>query len=152
MQSLDKDPLTDSAGRKGYRFVKLNGYAPTFENVAKGLYPFWVTSTVQRAPDAVADPDGNGTSTNPPTGDAAIVADIIATEAANPDVVGVAGRDHTFGRSGIAALAENGYAVRFLNGEFDGLEPVIPYTHAPGGTQSNCLEAGKVTAQNALLP
>ena len=119
MQSLENNPLHT----KPYRFVKIDGVAPTLENVFKGKYMDWVEYTYQYR---------NAISQDKKTVIAQIAKDagapgIIATELNNGFV-------HTFGASGYLANGNNFAYSHTLNLS----APVNPYTHAASGSLSNC--------------
>ncbi|NJN51812.1 MAG: hypothetical protein HC809_08575 [Gammaproteobacteria bacterium] len=119
--STDRIP---SGANNAWRFVKLDGVEPTFENVANGSYTFSVTSTVQWKSLA---------------GDKLTLANRIATDAAQPSELGAIRKIHPWGESGLMALAENGFNVSYVAGDYDTTLPVTPWTHRTT-VLSNCLE------------
>jgi len=113
LQSLEKNPDLQF----GYRFVKIDGAAPTIDNVANGTYLDWAEQSYQWR-KALA-------------GDKLAIVNHITSNAANATFLGTTlgpKFDYTFGRSGFLATVGTPAA----NGVVDHLAPVVPYTHAPG--------------------
>jgi len=146
-QAVDRDPTCNAGGtctQFAYRFIKLNGVAPTYVNVANGTYKYSVTSTIQWRSDIV-------------TGDTQKIATEIATNAASPTALGAVRIQHPFGDSGLMALAENGFAVSFTapdgNGNtfYDTTKPVTPFTHKTTSL-SNCIDPLRVGSKNIPVP
>jgi len=139
--SVDKNP---TAG-KAYRFIKINGVAPTLANVYNGAYDFVVESTWQY-------------QTNPVQGrtkQQAIVKALI-TEAQTPNLIytqlnatvnpvfaGGSGTTSSMTGLGVAGFAEpisNAVAVNSAYTQpnaFDPLNPVYPWSHALAGALDN---------------
>ena len=114
---------------KAYRFVKVDGYAPTLENAVKGRYMDVVEQTFQwRKAGALAL-----------TGDKLTIVDTIATNASSPSTIATKvnpGFVHPWGQAGYLALSTNGFTPSI---PFDATNPVTNYTHAPLGLAlDNC--------------
>lgn len=123
-------------GAGGWRFVKVDGRAPTLLNVVKGGYPYFSEQSIQwrKSP-----------ATNLPTGLTLTLLNNFKAEMGSPAIIANLnqGFNHTWGQSGLLALPTNGH-----------LPPATPYTAAnvtatPVSTQSksyvdgspnNCLE------------
>jgi hypothetical protein len=101
-----------------WRFVKIDGVAPTLENVAKGKYHDWAELTFQYSKTHVFD-----------TSEDLIVKEFIKA-ASNPNVIVSLNNTnvHTFGASGFLASPKN-FAPE-VNGNFAASYPVNPYSHA----------------------
>ena len=114
IQSLEKNPdLGDD-----FRFVKVDGVAPTLQNTIEGRYKDWVELTFQYVSDRTWDA---GEQT---------IADEVIKQAGNPVVLAALNAEfvHGFGASGF-------HAVPFAhspepNGAFNPDRPVSPYSHA----------------------
>jgi len=115
-----------------YRFVKINGVAPTLQNAANGSYNDWVEQTFQWV-----DPAKSGA--NAPTPDQALIIEKIAAEAATPATIAANNVKYVFdwGQAGYLAVSTN--FAPAANGVLDLNAPVIPYTHSVGGNLDNCI-------------
>jgi hypothetical protein len=114
IQGLEKNAgLTED-----WRFVKIDGVAPTLENVAKGKYHDWAELTFQYSKTHVWD-----------TSEDLIVKEFIKA-AGNPNVMVSlnATNVQTFGDSGFLASPKN--FAPDVNGAFLSSYPVNPYSHA----------------------
>ena len=110
-----------------WRFVKIDGIAPTLANVAKGKYHDWAELTFQYSKTHLFD-----------AGEKAIVDEFIKA-GGNPNVIVSlnATNLHTFGDSGYLASPKN--FVPDVNGNFVSSYPVNPYSHATlTATVNNC--------------
>ena len=117
-----------------YRFVKIDGYAPTLQNAATGHYMDAVENTFQwRIP-----------AFNGPTGDKLAVIETIASNASQPGIVATLNTSfvHEWGQGGYMALAANGHAPSF---PFSVASPVTTLSHFDGGTLDNCRVPTTVT-------
>lgn len=124
-QSLEKNANQAFA----YKFVKIDGVAPTLENAANGKYMDWVEPTYQwRKSGAGA-----------PAGDSLRIIEKMVVDAGAPEAIatilnGESG-NHPFGKSGYLAVASNGHA---WSHKFDADLPVIGYSHTGTGVLNNC--------------
>jgi len=121
VQGLEKNAgLTEN-----WRFVKIDGVAPTLENVAKGKYHDWAELTFQYSKTHVWD-----------TSEDLIVKEFIKA-AGNPSVMVSlnAANKQTFGDSGYLASPKNFPAD--VNGNFVSTYPVNPYSHATASEAVN---------------
>jgi hypothetical protein len=115
---------------RNYRFVKVDGVAPTLDNAFSGHYLDFAEVTYQWRKPAF----------NGPTGDKLKVIEKIANDAGKPSIIAKNNADfiHPFGRGGYLAVSTAGHTVP-ANAVFDATNPVTPYTHAPGGRSlDNC--------------
>ena len=115
--AVGKDPA------RPYRFIRIDGAAPTLANVANGTYPVWAESTIQWR-----KADRNG-----PTGDKLVILEKLATDIASPAIAAAVNQKivTTFGPSGTFAVSTDPSIS--LNGPFDTQNPVVSYTHVNGG-------------------
>lgn len=111
-----------------YRFVKIDGVAPTLENAASGRYGIVAEVTYQWL------------KSGGPTGDKLKVIQRIAADAGKPSVIAANNKGfvHLFGQGGYLAVSAAGYPVED-SGVLNPNGPVTPYTHAPEGKSlDNC--------------
>lgn len=109
---------------KGYRYVRIDGYAPTLSNVASGNYPLWSEQTIQwRTP-----------ANNGPDGDKLAILQKIASDVGNPAAAAAVNQKivTTFGPTGLFAVSSNA-TITGISAAFDVANPVVPYTHVNGG-------------------
>ncbi len=113
-----------------FRFIKIDGIAPTLENAANGKYDDWVEQTFQwRIP-----------AFNGPTGDMLTILETIASQASEPSTIATVLNTkfkHTWGQAGYMAVSTN--FAPTADGVLNVTAPVIPYTHAPKGKLDNCV-------------
>jgi len=122
MQSLENN----TTHAKHYRFIKVDGAAPTLENAFNGKYLDWVEQTYQYR-KAISQ-------------DKIIIIEKIANEAGSPVIIdSLLTFTFDFGDSGYLAIGKNfGYrstladTITALGG------PVMPYSHAVKGSLNNC--------------
>lgn len=123
-QSLEKNADNTYA----YKFVKIDGVAPTLKNAHNGSYLDWVEPTYQWRKTGAGAPAGNMLK----------IIEKLVVEAGSPaTVASVLNKtsNYTFGKSGYLAVASNGHAY---SNELDENAPVIGYSHAAGGKLDNC--------------
>jgi hypothetical protein len=115
--------------RLNYRYIALDGVAPTLENTASGHYMNWVELTYQWRKAAFEGP----------TGDKLTILRRIAADAGSPSIMARnnARFVHPWGRGGYLASTTAGHAAP-ADGRFDPANPINPYTHAPGLPLDNC--------------
>lgn len=115
--------------KRNYRFIKIDGVAPTLANTASGNYMDWAEVTYQWRKPAY----------NGPTGDKLKIIEKIASDAGKPSIIAKnnAKYVHPFGAGGYLAVTTSGHTAP-ENGIFDANNPVTPYTHAPGLSLDNC--------------
>ena len=108
---------------RNYRFIKIDGEAPTLENAYSGRYFDFAEVTYQ----------WRKTAFNGPAGDVLKIIEKIATDAGKPSIIAAnnAKFKHAFGDGGYLAVSRSGFDVP-ADGKFDPNNPVTPYTHAPG--------------------
>ncbi len=113
-----------------FRFIKIDGVAPTLENAASGKYNDWVEQTFQwRIP-----------AFNGPSGDKLTILETIASQASEPTTIATVLNykfNHTWGQAGYMAVSSN--FAPAADGILDLTAPVMPYTHAASGKLDNCV-------------
>lgn len=119
--------------KDNFRFIKIDGVAPTLANAVNGRYFDVVEQTFQWR---------KGASANLPlAGDKLTIISEIATNASSPiELATNSGLNpkfnHTWGQAGYLALSTNGHTPSI---PFDVSNPVTPYTHVRGTTLDNCV-------------
>ncbi len=135
VQALEKN----SNNALDYRFVKIDGVAPTLKNAHSGAYFDWAESTWQYRKLAIGGPSGDILK---------IIDSIIKNGSSPSKLATLSNKTYTFGKSGYLAVAENGYAV--TDAVID-TAPVMPWTHAAGGSLNNCA-APALTSSATVMP
>ena len=103
---------------KGYRFIKVDGVAPTAENVYNNTYPDWVEETMQWR-------------TGVPAADVQTILSKMSTDAGKPSIISSFNVNQTWGLTGYLSLNTNGYAPSTV---WTASNPVATATHGV----SNC--------------
>lgn len=116
--ALGRDPA------KPYRYVRIDGYAPTLQNVASGHYPVWSEQTIQWR-----NPANGG-----PSGDKLVILQKIADDVGNPAAAAAVNAKivTTFGPTGLFAVSTSS-TIAGNDTPFDTSKPVVNYTHVNGG-------------------
>ena len=135
VQALEKN----SDVLKDYRFVKIDGVAPTLKNAHNGSYMDWVESTWQYRKLALSGPSGDTLK---------IIDSIIKNGSSPTKLATLMNKTQPFGISGYLAVAANGYAV---SDTLIPSAPVMPFTHAAGGSLNNCTVPA-LTASATVIP
>ena len=110
-----------------YRYIKIDGFAPTVQEVYNGNYPYFTEGSYvfrKRAPK--------------PTGDLLTVFNRLASDASSPQIFGAlnASINQTFGTGTYIATTGQGYSSPTV---FDPVNPSTAYTHQPRGSLlDNC--------------
>ncbi|AEF99357.1 hypothetical protein [Methylomonas methanica] len=108
---------------KHYRFIKVDGVAPTLENAFRGKYMDWVEQTYQWR-NAISQ-------------DKKTIIQKIAADAGSPSILGTVlnpGFVQPFGAAGYLAVGTKHAFTDTLNLA----APVMPYSHSAKGSLSNC--------------
>lgn len=129
----------NTANALPYRFVKIDGYAPSLANTANGKYRFWSELSAIKATAATALTGGSLGLYNAMI-DPAIIAKSTATNPAG----------FTTGYMGVASTAVSGATA------FDPLRPVMPFTHQnlanTAGSVNHCRAATIMSGATKYLP
>jgi hypothetical protein len=128
IMSLDRN----STVAKNYRYIKIDGFAPTAENVVNGKYKFWAELVNLSSP-------ANPLTTN------TLALDIMANLGSAPQITAL-NVQHPFGISGFLGTATNANYLpttttaiapgTLINGAFDAARPVNTYSHVTAGGAS----------------
>jgi hypothetical protein len=126
INSVDRNSAVTAAGIGGdpWRYIKIDGYAPTLENVAAGVYPIWTEGAAMYYTSKVGDAKW------------ASKAKLIKTLADNmgsPSVIGGFNTSQAWGKTGafVTTADPRGFKATI---PFSTSNPVIPFTHKSGGT------------------
>jgi len=141
LQSLEKNVGLSHA----YRFIKVNGYAPTLQAVHAGDYEDYVESSMQWRTSGEFYNTKPGTTPNLATdvpsnasikADTVTILDFIASSAVSPSVLATINGSyiHTFGESGWLAIPKPGVSP---TNPFSSSNPVNTSTRAPLGSAPN---------------
>lgn len=116
--AIGKDPA------KPYRYVRIDGYAPTLQNVAAGVYPVWSEQTIQ----------WRNAANNGPSGDKLVILQKIADDVGNPAAAAAVNAKivTTFGPTGLFAVSTSS-TIASNDTPFDTSKPIVNYTHVNGG-------------------
>jgi hypothetical protein len=130
LNSVDRNPGATADGAtagKAWRYIKIDGYAPTIENVAAGVYPHWAEGVVLYRTSKSSDTQWADKTTLLKT-----FADSLGSKAV---ASAVNGSGLTFGVSGIFATTKDprGYVAEI---PFNPANPVVPLTHFCTATNS----------------
>jgi hypothetical protein len=112
-----------------YRFVKIDGVAPTVQNVAENKYKDWVETSIQWR---------NVANGGPAVGsDTLDLLNTIAKNASTPGTIATLNTAfiHGFGTGAYLALNTNGHVPSYPH---DDANPVTTATHAPLGIPNTC--------------
>lgn len=114
--------------RRPYRYIRIDGYAPSLQNVASGHYPAWTEQTIQWRNEA------NGG----PTGDKLAILRKLADDVGSPAAAAAVNAKivTTWGPTGLFALSSSS-AIASNETPFDLTKPVVNYTHTNGGVLNN---------------
>lgn len=131
----DRDPGTTAAGVGGkpWRYIKVDGAAPTIENVAAGVYPLWAEGTVLYPTEKASDPQW---------GLKKALLKVFAEDMGSPTLAKSVNSILTFGVSGIFATTKDPRGFK-ASVPFDPNNPVVPMTH-------NCV--GTTTTSALIVP
>ena len=126
LNSADRNTTITVAGTGGdpWRYIKIDGYAPTLENVAAGVYPYWGEGVVLYRTTKASDPNW-ALKTK--------ILKTLADEMGSPAVIGAAVTTQAWGKTG--AFATTTDPRRFAaTVPLDPSNPVSPFSHKSFGT------------------
>lgn len=138
VNSGDKD-----AGANPWRYVRIDGYAPTIENVAAGVYPHWAEGVVLYRTEKSGDPQWT---------DKKALLKAFADDLGSPTVAKAVNTQLPFGLSGIFATTKDprGFTASI---PFNPDNPVVPLTHyctATGSTHTGIVPVADDQAAGGL--
>ncbi|MDO9106269.1 MAG: hypothetical protein Q7U57_15055 [Methylovulum sp.] len=125
INSADRNSSVTAAGTGGdpWRYIRIDGYAPTLENVAAGVYPHWAEGAVIYRTTQAADPLW------------AVKTKLLkafADDLGSPTVANAVNTTQAWGKTGIFATTADprGFTASV---PFNTSNPVVPLTHKNGG-------------------
>lgn len=129
----------NGTGGEPWRYIKIDGYAPTLANVASGSYPYWAEGVVLYRNFKPSDAQWSLKTR---------VLKAFADDLGSPTIAAAANANANlaFGRSGIFATTRDprGFTASI---PFNDNNPVVPFTHNNAGITS--LEIVPVADENA---
>ncbi|MBL1265989.1 hypothetical protein [Candidatus Methylomicrobium oryzae] len=131
------------AGANPWRYVKIDGFAPTIENVAAGVYPHWAEGVVLYRTNKSGDSQWT---------DKKALLKAFADDLGSPTVAKAVNATLPFGISGIFATTKDprGFTASI---PFNPDNPVVPLTHfceATGSTQTGIVPVADDQAAGGL--
>ncbi|MEQ1622066.1 MAG: hypothetical protein ABL919_11710, partial [Methylococcales bacterium] len=129
VNSGDRNPGTTADGAtpgKPWRYVKIDGFAPTIENVAAGVYPHWAEGVVLYR---------TSKSTDPQWADKSKLLKTFADNLGSPTIAKDVNSTLPYGVTGIFATTKDprGFQAKI---PFEATNPVVPLTHFCTATDS----------------
>ncbi len=125
INSADRNSSVTATGTGGdpWRYVKIDGYAPTLENVAAGVYPIWAEGAVIYKVNKTADPLWSSK---------AKLLKAFAEDLGSPTVANAVNTTQAWGKTGIFATTADprGFTASI---PFNTSNPVVPFTHKSAG-------------------
>lgn len=115
-----------------WRYLKVNGVAPTLLNTQQSKYDFFMEQSIQWR---------NASTPNPLTGDKLAVMQKVQTDAGNPTILADVDSTlvHSWGPAGVMALLTNGFSPTYpLNTANASANPVLTSTKSASGAPDNC--------------
>lgn len=114
----------DGTGGDPWRYIRIDGYAPTLENVAAGVYPHWAEGSVIYRTKKASD------------GQWAVKTKLLkafADDLGSPTVANAVNTTQAWGKTGIFATTADprGFTASV---PFNTSNPVVPLTHKNGGS------------------
>ncbi len=125
INSADRNSSVTATGSGGdpWRYIRIDGYAPTLENVAAGVYPHWAEGVVLYRTYKSGDPLWSLKIKLLKT---------FADDLGSPSVANAVNTTQAWGKTGIFATTADprGFVARV---PFDNTNPVVPFTHKVSG-------------------
>lgn len=115
-----------------WRYLKVNGVAPTLLNTQQSKYDFFMEQSIQWR---------NASTPTPLTGDKLAVMQKVQTDAGNPTILSDVDSTlvHSWGPAGVMALLTNGFSPTYpLNTANASANPVLTSTKSASGAPDNC--------------
>jgi len=143
INSADRNSSVSAAGTGGdpWRYIKIDGYAPTLENVAAGVYPHWAEGAVIYRTQKSSDSQW------------ALKTKLLkafADDLGSPTVANAVNTTQAWGKTGIFATTADprGFTASV---PFNTSNPVVPFTHNSGGfTHTEIVPVADSAAANGL--
>jgi len=112
-------------GGDPWRYIRIDGYAPTLENIAAGVYTYWAEGAVIYRTSFSTDPQWALKTT---------VLQALANNMASPAILGGATTTQAWGKTGgFATAATAGVQKYSTTLPFSSSSPVVPFSHFNNG-------------------
>lgn len=125
INSADKNTSVTASGTGGdpWRYIKIDGYAPTLANVAAGTYTYWAEGSVLYRTSRTTDAQWALKTT---------VMKTLADNMSSPTVVGAVTTTQAWGKTGTFATTADprGFQESI---PFNSSNPVVPFSHTRNG-------------------
>ncbi|MDD5228220.1 MAG: hypothetical protein PHN45_10185 [Methylococcales bacterium] len=143
INSVDRNTAVKADGTGGdpWRYIKIDGYAPTLENVAAGVYPIWTEGA------AIYQ---NTKSIDPQWASKVKLLKSLTENWSSPAVIGAFTTTQAWGKTGafVTTADPRGFVTSI---PFDASNPVVPFTHNSGsGTHAEIVPVADANAKGGL--
>jgi hypothetical protein len=120
INSADRNNAVTTAGTGGdpWRYIKIDGYAPTLENVAAGVYPIWAEGAVLY----------HTTKADTKWALKTKLLKALADDLGSPTVANVVNTTQPWGKTGIFATTADPRGFK-ASIPFSNSNPVVPFSH-----------------------
>ena len=128
-------------GGDGWRYIKIDGYAPTLENVAAGAYPLWAEGTLIFHTAKASDKKW---------ADKVNLLTALANDLGSPTVANVVNSKQAWGTTGVfgTTVDPRGFSASI---PLNTASPVVPLTHKKaGGTHTDIVPVADPNAKGGL--
>ncbi|MDD2722624.1 MAG: hypothetical protein PHH59_01200 [Methylovulum sp.] len=139
----DRNNAVTAAGTGGdpWRYIKIDGYAPTLENVAAGTYTYWAEGVVLYRTNKASDPKW------------ALRTKVLKTLADNlgsPVIIGPVTTTQAWGKTGAFATTADPRGFK-ASLPFNPANPVVPFTHKNNGVHTEIVPVADSNATGGLV-
>ena len=119
INSVDKNATVkpDGTGGDPWRYIRIDGYAPTLENVATGVYPYWTEGTLLYKTKNTSDKQWALKIS---------LLQTLASSSSSPAVIGANITPQAWGKTGAFTTNSGTFETSI---PFDPTNPVVPFTH-----------------------
>ena len=142
--SVDRNTAVKAGGTGGnpWRYIKIDGYAPTLENVAAGVYPIWTEGAALYQTKKASDSQWEVKTK---------LLRALTDNWSSPAVIGAFTSTQAWGKTGafVTSADPRGFVTAI---PFDASNPVIPFTHlgSDGNVHSEIAPVADSTAKGGL--
>ncbi len=132
----------DGTGGDPWRYIKIDGYAPTLENVAAGVYPIWTEGAALYQTKKLNDPQWEVKTK---------LLKALTDNWSSPAVIGAFTSTQAWGKTGafVTSADPRGFVTAI---PFDASNPVVPFSHkgTDGNVHSEILPVADSNAKGGL--
>jgi len=143
LNTADRNTAVTATGTGGdpWRYIKVEGYAPTLENVASGNYPYWSEGVVLFRTKKPNDPSWPLKTK---------VMKILADNLGSPAIIGPVTTTQAWGKTGAFATTADPRGFK-TSLPFDPANPVVPFTHFNNGVHTEIVPVADANANGGLV-